>query len=134
MHKVFLSIFLTTLIWADSSSSQLLLESESKRVDHELKYGLSNNYTMLSATHKIMAANNFSLFYGTKLGLISESCSSNEGHGLLSEAFGVVLEAAAGLEYHFVDSQHIALKGRYLEDDLHQKSQNNVTISYSYKF
>jgi len=134
MHKLFLSIFLTTIIWADSSSSQFLLQSESKRVDHELKYGLSNNYTMFSATHKIVASDSVSLFYGTKMGVISESCSSQEGHGLLSEAFGIVLEAAAGLEYQLIDRQHIALKGRYLEDDLHHKSQNNVTLSYSYKF
>jgi hypothetical protein len=129
-------MFVSGLLHAESeqTASSLVIESDTKEVDHESAYGVTNNYTYLVAGHQIKADESLQLYYGTKVGVVTESYTATNGFGPDAENAATVLEIDMGLQYAIKDLEHLTLEGSRQQNALHQQRENQVTIGYQHKF
>jgi hypothetical protein len=132
----FLLLFLFGLLHAqsDQTASSLIIESDTREVDHESAYGVTNSYTYLVAGHQIQADDSLQLYYGTKVGVVSESYTAENGFGQDAENAATVLEIDMGLHYALEDLEQLTLQGSRLQNTLHEQQENRVEIGYQYKF
>jgi len=131
-----LFLFVSGLLYAESdqTASSLVIESDTKEVDHESVFGVTNNYTYLVAGHQIHADESLQLYYGTKLGVVTESYTAENGYGPDTENAATVLELDMGLQYALKDLEHLTLEGSRQQNALHQQRENLITIGYQHKF
>jgi hypothetical protein len=78
-----LLLLITPLLYAEPEeiTSNLVLESESFELDHQLEYGITNNYSFLIAEHQIHADRCLVFYYGTKVGFVIEDYTADNGFG-----------------------------------------------------
>jgi len=128
--------FVSALLHAESkqTASSLVIESDTKEVDHESAYGVTNSYAFLVAGHQIQADESLQLYYGTKVGVVTESYTADNGFGPDAENAATVLEVDMGLEYALKDLEHLTLEGSRQQNSLYQHRENQVIIGYHHKF
>lgn len=133
---IFLLLFLTATLSAqgDDVQSELVIEGEYYTRDHELQYGLSNNYSFLVAEHQIRAEGCLLFYYGTKIGLVIEDYAAANGFGPTPDQYGVIIKANAGVKYNMTDYQQLSFEGSHTQEQLQHDPQSKVNIAYNYSF
>ncbi len=134
MKKVSLLLLMTIALYAENMRSELVFDSESFECEHESAYGVTNNYSFFVAKHQINSDGPVILHYGTKVGLITEGYTADNGFGQAAENYGPVFEANIGLDYDLHNVQKLSFEGSRAKDDLHQQIENQIVVSYRYNF
>ncbi|MCJ7764753.1 MAG: hypothetical protein MUP09_02310 [Thiovulaceae bacterium] len=137
MQKVFyIFFFIATFLYgqSDKLGSHLVIESESLAVKHESAYGATNSYSFLVAEHQLKADRHLLLYYGTKVGFVSEACTGENGFVPGAKSLGTVIEANIGMHYSLKNFRHISLEGNHIQDAHLQQTQRQFKIGYHYRF
>lgn len=131
-----LLLLITPLLYAEPEeiTSNLVLESESLELDHQLEYGITNNYSFLIAEHQIHADRCLVFYYGTKVGFVIEDYTADNGFGPDTEQYGMIYSANMGINYDLQESQTLSFEGSHSQDELHHQVESLVRIGYLYKF
>jgi len=128
-------IFITTLLFAQEEvSSAVVVDTESYSHDHELHYGLSNNYSFLVAKHQLRTEGCLIFYYGTKIGLVYEDYTTSNGFGPTPQQYSVIIKANAGLKYQVSDHQQLSFEGSRTEEQLRDHTQSKISLGYNYRF
>ena len=137
MKKISLTLlFITTYLYAEPNDvkSKLVLESENFKLDHESAYGVTNSYAFFVAEHQIHADDCLVFYYGTKVGVVTEDYTAQNGFGPDAEKYSTVIKANLGVNYDLRDYQKLSLEGSRSQDDLHRQTESRLKFGYRYKF
>jgi len=136
MRLLTLMLFIFTLsLHADSTlQSDVVIEKESYALEHEFIYGVTNNYSLLSIEHQILAQGALLFHYGTCVGVVVEDYTATNGFGPNADEFGLVLEANVGLDYRLKEYQTITFECTHSEKKILDEAESRVNFRYQYKF
>ena len=131
---LFLLLFTLSLHADPSIKSAIVLDNESYALKHESTYGVTNNYAVVHLEHQIKAQDYLLLHYGTRLGLVIEDYTAENGFGPDAEAYGFVMQANIGMDYLLQNYQTLSLEGTHSQNQILSDAQSQVKLKYQLKF
>ena len=137
MKKISLILlFITTFSHAESDStrSTIVLDSENFELDHESAYGVTNSYSLFIAEHQIHADDCLVFYYGTKVGVVIEDHTAENGFGPNAEKYGTIIKANLGVNYDLRDYQKLSFEGSHSQNDLYRQIESRLKLRYQYRF
>jgi len=137
MKKMVLLSLLTSALFAESSHdiSKFGVDSIVKEVSNELGYGKQSKYSLLFAKHSFNSKDeDVHFYYGAKMGFVSEEYATENGFGLPLNKMGTYYAAAIGIEYDFAERSVLLAEGLRSEDQVNQRSDSQVQVTYTYTY
>ena len=119
---------------SDSARSTIVLDSENFKLDHESAYGVTNSYSFFVAEHQIHADDCLLFYYGTKVGVVIEDHTAENGFGQNAEKYGTIIKANLGVDYDLKDYQKLSFEGSHSQNDLHRQIESRLNLRYHYRF
>ena len=86
------------------------------------------------AKHDIVSEEDLHFFYGAKMGLVSEAYETTNGFGIPLNKIGAYYAAAVGMEYKMDEGTMLLAEGIRSEDQVLQRSESKVQLTYTYNY
>jgi|LGOV01.1.fsa_nt_gb hypothetical protein len=137
MKKIAFISLLTSTLFAEQKHeiSDFFVNQDVKKITNESGYGKSNTYSLLFAKHQLTTEDkDLHFFYGAKMGLVQEEYTSENGFGIPLNKIGAYYAAAAGMEYDLSSREMLLAEGIRSEDQVHQRSESKVQLTYTYTY
>lgn len=137
MKKIIFISLLTSTLFAEQKheSVDFFVDQDVKKITNESEYGKCNTYSLLFAKHKLTTQEeDLHFFYGAKMGVIQENYTSNNGFGIPLNKIGAYYAAAVGMEYKFSEREMLLAEGVHSEDQVHQRTDSSVQLTYTYSY
>ncbi len=133
---VFISLLASTLFAEQKNDvSDFFVDRDVKKVTNESGFGKCNTYSLLFAKHSLPTEDaNLHFFYGAKMGLVQEEYTSENGFGIPLNKLGAYYAAAVGMEYDFGKNALLMAEGIRSEDEVLQRSESKLKLTYTYSY
>ena len=133
---LFLLIIFISLLHADAThvTSKVIIDNESYEHKHESIYGVKNCYAFLVTQHQIEADEKFLFYYGTKIGLVTESYAFDNGFGPEVTDYELLFTTNLGFNFDLNAFEMLSLEGSLMQGGLNRSSESQVLFNYQIKF
>ena len=133
---LYLLILFTSLLHAEPThvTSKLIIDNESYEHNHESIYGVKNSYVFVVTQHQIEADDNFLFYYGTKVGVVTESYAAENGFGPEVTDYDLLFTTNFGFDFDLNQFEMISLEGSHMQGGLNKNSESQVLFNYQIKF
>ncbi len=137
MKKILFISLLTSTLFAEQKHdpSDFFVDRDVKKITNESEYGKCNTYSLLFAKHQLATEEeNLNFFYGAKMGVVQENYTSENGFGIPLNKVGAYYAAAVGMEYAFSKHEMLLAESIHSEDQVHQRTDSRVQLTYTYTY
>jgi len=137
MKKIVFISLLTSTLFAEQKHelSDFFVAKDVKKITNELAYGKSSTYSLLFAKHQLTTdEQDLHFFYGAKMGFVQEEYTNDSGFGIPLNEVGAYYAAAVGMEYNLSHKELLLAEGVRYEDQVHQRSESKVQLTYTYTY
>lgn len=137
MKKIVFISLLTSTLFAEQKHevSDFFVDKDVKKTTNELAYGKSSTYSLLFAKHQFASEKeDLHFFYGAKMGFVQEEYTNDSGFGIPLNDIGAYYAAAVGMEYNLSNKEILLAEGVRSEDQVHQRSESKVQLTYTYTY
>jgi len=136
MRALLLLLLFISSLYAEPAhvTSKLIIDNESYEQKHESIYGVKNSYTFVVTQHQIEADDNFLFYYGTKVGLVTESYAAENGFGPEVTDYDLVFTTNLGFNFDLNQFEMISLEGSHIQGGLNRNNESQVLFNYQIKF
>ena len=137
MKKIVFISLITSTLFAEQKHelSDFFLTQDVKEITNEEGYGKASTYTLLYAKHQLTTQKeDLHFYYGAKMGFVSEEYTTDNGFGIPLNKMGTYYAAAVGMEYDMSKKEILLAEGLHSEDQVHQRVESRVQLTYTYTY
>jgi len=137
MKKITFISLLTSALFAEQQHipADFFVGQDIKEISNESGFGKNSTYSLLFAKHELTTdEKDLHFYYGAKMGFVSEEYTTDNGFGVPLNKMGAYYAAAVGMEYDMSNSEMLLAEGIHSEDQVHQRTQSKVQLTYTYTY